>query len=451
MAKDKIIRTKYLIVGNSAGGIGAAEAIRQRDKNGSLTIVTDEPYPAYSRPMIENYLAGDATLDRMLYRPQDFYEKKDITLVAGRKAASLDLAGHKVTLDDGQSIAWEKLLLATGGRPVVPPMPGVDKKGVFTFTTLDDAKKLAQALKPGDRVVVIGGGLIGISVAKPLAKLGTHVIMVELKDRVLSTVLDAEASRMVEERLAANKVELITGQSVQEVLGSPFDQDTVGGVRLQDGRQIQCSVVIVAIGVTPRLDLVRNTGVTINRGIVVDRHMTTSHPDVYACGDVAEAYDFVLETNRLTPIWPNAYIGGKIAGYNMAGYHVEYQGGTAMNSFNYDQLSVVSAGIADPEDKAHYPVLTRKNGKPGHYRKVVLHQGRVVGLICAGDIEGSGVLLDLMRERTNVQKYRETLLEEGMGLALLPEKVRRDKLKSVNKPSAPAGAEAETDDSAMDG
>ncbi len=450
MTKDKIIHSQYLIIGNSAGGIGAAEAIRQHDKSGSLTIVSDEPYPAYSRPLIENYLAGERTLDTMLYRPRDFYQKKSITLLAGHKALSLDLPGHQVKLDNGQSIAWQKLLLATGGRPIVPPLPGVDKKGVFTFTTLDDAKKLSQALKREDRVVVIGGGLIGISVAKPLVKLGAHVIMVELKDRVLSAVLDRETSHMVEARLVASGVELITGQSVQEILGSDTDQNTVSGVRLQDSRHIPCSLVVVAIGVTPRLELVRNTGIVINRGVVVDRHMATSQPDVYACGDVAEAYDFVYETNRLTPIWPNAYIGGKIAGYNMAGHHLEYQGGTNMNSFNYQGISVVSAGIVDPEGMTGYQVLSKHNGKDGHYRKIVVHKGYIVGLICAGEIEGAGVLLDLMRNRTNVQRFKAALLEDGIGLALLPEKIRQEKMKPSGRLIRSA-VETETDDIAVDG
>jgi len=186
-----------------------------------------------------------------------------------------------------------------------------------------------------------------------------------------------------------------------------------------------CEMVIVAIGVQPRTELVAGTGIEINRGVVVDRCMNTSEPDIYACGDVAEAYDFVYGENRLTPIWPNAYLGGRIAGFNMAGIPTEYQGGTAMNSMKYFGANVISAGMVTPPDGG-YEVLTQKHNHI--YRKVVLKDGLIVGMVFAGDIEKSGIIYNLMKDRVNVEAFKQVLIADNFGLASLPEEIWRPRL-----------------------
>jgi NAD(P)H-nitrite reductase large subunit len=295
--------TRYLIVGNSAGGIGAVEAIREVDADGLITIVSDEPYPAYSRPEISEYLAGLTTVERMLFRPADFYEERRKPISALPPPAG---GPQNNELDDGRVLAWERLLLATGGHPTVPPIPGADRQNVFTFTTLADADRIRAALKPGCRAVVIGAGLIGLSLTHALVRLSVPVVMVELLDRPLANALDREAAGVVEDALRKAGVELAFGQTVAEVLGRPEDDRLVGGVRLQDGRQLPCDILAIAIGVTPRTELASGAGLRVNRGIVVDRRMAASHPDVYACGDAAEAFDFVHGVERVTPIWPDA-------------------------------------------------------------------------------------------------------------------------------------------------
>ena len=265
-----------------------------------------------------------------------------------RKVEQLDIGERTVRLESGRKIGWEKLLLATGGQPIVPQIEGTSRKGVFIFITLDDAKAIDQYLSHRvQRAVVIGGGLIGVSVTEALVKRGIKVTIVEMKERILNTILDEEASALAEERLKQAGVEIITGHTVAAV-SSYYLSGEVTGVTLDDGIPIPCELVIVAIGVQPRTELVAGTGIKVNRGIVVDRHMATSSANVYACGDVAEAYDFIYGENRLTPIWPNAYLGGRVAGFNMAGVPTEYPGGTAMNSLKYFGLAIVSAGMVRP-------------------------------------------------------------------------------------------------------
>ncbi len=420
MAKN----TKYLIIGNSAGGIGTAEAIREVDKAGAVSIISDEPYPAYSRPLISGYLAERCSLEGMLFRPGDFYEKNNIHTVLGTKVQRLDVDEHAIELEDGRRITWEKLLLATGGLPIIPQIEGIERKGVFTFTTLDDARAIDQFLNGTGRAVVIGGGLIGVSVTEALVKRRVQVTVVEMKERILNTILDEEASAWEEEALSQAGVSLITGHTVAEI--SSDSANGVSSVTLDDGNWIPGNLVIVAIGVMPRTELVSDTGIKINRGIVVNRYMATSSPDVYACGDAAEAYDFVYGECRLTPIWPNAYLGGRTAGFNMAGVPTEYSGGTAMNSLKYFGLDIVSAGMVTPPDDS-YEVLSKRYDDI--YRKVILKDGLVVGMVFVGSIEKSGIVFSLMKDRVNADGFKQALIADDFGLVSLPEEIWRPRLE----------------------
>jgi NAD(P)H-nitrite reductase large subunit len=425
MAKS-VVKAKYLIIGNSAGGIAAAEAIREMDKAGEITIISDEPYPAYSRPLISEYLAKRCPLERMLFRPADFYEKNNIRTFLGKKAQHLDIDKHIVELESGEKIRWEKLLLATGGLPIVPEIEGIGLKGVFTFTKLDDAKAIDEFLSHYGikvRAIVIGGGLIGVGVTEALVKRGIEATIVEMKERILNTILDEEGSTLEEKTLTEAGVEIITGHTVGKI-GSYLPGEATG-VNLDDTRPIPCELVIVAIGVRPRLDLAIGTGIKVNRGIVVDRRMATSNPEVFACGDVAEAHDFIYGENRLTPIWPNAYMGGRVAGFNMAGVPTEYSGGTAMNSLKYFGLAVASAGMVNPPDDSYEVISNRYDHM---YKKVVLKDGLVVGMVFAGDIEKSGVVFSLMKDRVEVERFKQALVAEDFSLASLPEEMWRARL-----------------------
>lgn len=421
------VNLKYLIIGNSAGAVGAAETIRSVDRTAAITIVSDELYPAYSRPLISKYLADKRPLEKMLFRSADFCEQNNVQTLLGSKVLKLNIAERNVEINGGTKLGWDKLLLATGGSPIVPKMEGVDLIGVFKFLTLDDAKAIDGYLislsRKSPRAVVIGGGLIGMSVTEALVKRGARVTIIEMKNWILNTMLDAGTAGMVAEKLQAAGVHIVTGRTSAKISGSPAG--AAEGVTLDDGQTLPADLVIVAIGVRPRLDLAAGTEIRINRGIVVDRHMMTSVPDIYACGDVAEAFDAVYGENRVIPIWPNAYIGGRVAGFNMAGTSAEYPGGTAMNSLNYFGVDVVSAGMVVPPDN-NYEVLTSQNNH--NHRRVVLKNGRVVGLAFAGNVEKSGIVHSLMNQQVDVTAFKNELVAPDFGLASLPRGVWEQQL-----------------------
>ena len=303
-------------------------------------------------------------------------------------------------------------------------MKGSDKRGVFTFTNLDDAKAVDRFLDKARKAVVIGGGLIGISLAEALMKRGVDVIVVEMKERILNTILDQQASLMAEEVLKQAGVEIITSHTVVKISG----RGTVKEVILDNGDTILCDLVVVAIGVSPRLELALDAKLEINRGIVVDHHMATNHPDVYACGDVAEAYDFVYGENRLTPIWPNAYIGGRVAGYNMVGIPTKYPGGTAMNSLNYFGIDITSAGMPTAPNDDSYETISKQEGNI--YQKVILKDDLVMGMMFVGNIEKSGIIFGLMRDRVNVESFKQSLLADDFGLAFFPRALWQERLEA---------------------
>jgi NAD(P)H-nitrite reductase large subunit len=417
--------SKYVIVGASAAGIGAVEAIREVDPVGTITVISEELCPQYSRPMISDFVSGKASLEKMKCREDQFWKKNEVQALTGRTAVRLNLADKYVELDGGDRVDFEKLLLATGGKPFVPKIEGVDKEGVFTFTTFSDAESLATKIQSAKRAVVIGAGLIGVSVAEALAKRGLEVTMVEFKDKILSLILDPTASEVVENVVRKAGVTIVTSQTVQRVLGKFEDDSVVGGAVLTNGDHVPCDLVVIAIGVIPRMELVAGTDVKTNRGIIVDRFMRTNVPDVFASGDVAEAYDFIFDENRLLALWPLAQLEGRVAGYNMAGKKTDYSGGTSMSALKYFGVPIVSVGIANPEEDCTYEILVRHDREKGLYKKLVLKDNVVVGMIFVDDIERAGIIFHLMKNCVNVKKFKQELVSENFSLAMLPLGLRK--------------------------
>lgn len=416
--------TKYVIIGGSAGGIGAVEAIRQVDPVGEVTVISNEQVSQYSRPMISEYVSREATLDTMKYRSDEFWKNNKVKILTGKTATKIDFANKYVELDGEEKISYDKLLIATGGKPFVPRMEGGEKEGVFTFTELSNAEAIEAKVGTSNSAVVIGGGLIGISASEALVKRGIKVTLVELKDNILNLILDKTASLIAEKVLKEAGVTVITGKSVQRILGRKDNEKSVGGVILTDGKEISCDFVVVAIGVIPRTELVKDTLVEVNRGIIVDRFMKTNLLDVYACGDVAEAHDFLIDGNRLLPLWPLAHLGGKVAGYNMAGKQVEYEGGTVMSSLKYFELPIIAVGIVNPENISDYEVLSEFIPEKTVYKKILLKNNKIAGFIFLGNLEKVGIHFRLLKNRVNVTEIKEVLLSEDFGIVSLPEQLR---------------------------
>ena len=355
----------------------------------------------------------------MYYRPLDFYEKMRVDTLLGVKVTEIDFDKKILKSDNGEKIGYGKLLLATGGKPFVPPIDGIDKKKIFTFVKMDDVIGIKDSLQSAEKAVVLGGGVIGLMVAEVLKKKGLEVIVVELADRVLAPVVDKTTSMLVEDVFRENGVKIITGNTIKKVLG----EEQVNGVVLEDGTEVPADLLVVGIGVMPRIELVKDTDVETNRGIVVNSRMETTVKDVYACGDCAEVYDFLFDAKRPLPLWPIAYAGGRIAAFNMCGIDREYTSATAMNAMHFFDLYIINAGL-NVADEEGYEILKKFDKEERVYRKFALKDGKVVGMILVGEVERAGVIVNLMRREVDVTSFKERLLDGNFGYADLPEDIR---------------------------
>ncbi|HEY3373811.1 MAG TPA: FAD-dependent oxidoreductase [Candidatus Aquicultor sp.] len=413
----------YVIIGNSVAAVGAIEAIRKVDKEINITVISDEPYAVYSRPLISEYLAGQVKEDMMGYRAPDFYERNGVTTMLGRKITEIERARKSVKLDNGEEVAYSKLLIATGGSPFIPPMKGLGLGGVMTFIKMDDAKKLDAMVPELKHVIVIGAGLIGLKAAESLHHRGVKVTVVELANRVMATVLDVEAGNIVQKALEQAGITIITEDTVAEIIGDSAGM--ANGVKLKSGKALDCDAVVVAIGVIPNAGFAKESGVEANRGIIVDDHMRTNLTDIYAAGDVAEGPDYLNGGVRVMPIWPNAYIQGKIAGFNMAGVDREFGGGLAMNSIELFGVPVITVGLSNVESD-DLEVLTKV--EENSYRKIVLRGSTVVGAVFAGKVERAGMVTGLIRDQIDVSDMRDRLLADDFGYIDFPIELRKERL-----------------------
>ncbi len=403
---------QYLIIGNSAAGIAAVEAIRRRDTAGLITVVSDEDYPAYCRCLISYYLAGDVKEDKIFYRAASFYKENNVELILNKKVTRVDPKKNRVICEDKSQLSYDALLIATGSHPRIPEIKGIKKKGVFGFRTIKDAKDIEGLLFCTDAICVLGGGLVGLKAAYALKKRKVAVKVIVKSDQILSQMLDFPAAGLVQRRLEENGIEVIAGQDITEVIG----EGEIRAVKLDSGKALECSMVIIGKGVRANMDLVKDTEVKVNRGIIANSDLKTNIPNIFSAGDVSETFDLALGEFSVNTLWTAAVGQGKIAGANMSGENINYAGSIAANATEFFGLPVVSLGVHKiKEGSSGYEQLVVKDEKSGFYKKVILKDNFVSGAILVGDIKNSGVLLRLIKERIDVSSFKEKLLQDNFG------------------------------------
>jgi len=414
----------YLIVGNSVAAMACIEGIREHDKATPITLIAKEPYHTYSRPLITYLLSGLVDEERMIYRPLDYYDKAKVSAVLGTEVVRVHSRSRCVETLIGDRVHFDRLLIATGGRPIVPTdVGGADLQGVFTFTTLDDARSIKQHIAANEvkSALVVGGGLIGLKSVEALMALGLRITVVELADRMLSSTFDRTASSLLQKKLHAAGVEVLCDNTVSRVKG---DDGRVAGAILRDGREVDCGLVVFAIGVLPDTAIVEGTDIEVDRGILVDNHMQTSVEGIYAAGDVAQAEELLCGEQRCIAIFPNAYRQGLVAGANMAGVQAEWDGGLAMNAVTVCEMPTISVGLTSGLDEG-YEVLETLDEDSYEYRKIVMRGDYIVGAIFVGQVDRSGIITGLIRGRVNISSFKDRLLADDFGLISLPTEYRK--------------------------
>ena len=402
----------YLIIGNSAAGIGALEAIRKIDKQSSLTLISDEDYPTYSRCLLSYFLADTIGEAGLLFRARDFHRSMSAELITGKRVESIVPAEQQVICDDGAKLDYDRLLIATGSSPKIPSIIPQEIDGVFVLRTIADALKIRRYIRPAGNVVVLGGGLVGLKTAFALNKRGMKVTVVLRSPHVLSQMIDFDAAQIVMDRLRENGLEVLTGTDVCEV---ESNEGRLTSVKIEGDTQIQqlpCDILIAAKGVTPNTGLIEDTGIERNWGIVTDARMQTSAENIYAAGDVAETFDIATGQRSVNALWTCAVQQGKIAGYNMASREREYDGSIGMNSINFPGVDLISFGVVQPKADAGYEVLTDSGSLSGVYKKLILKDNIIKGLILVNRIDNAGILLSLLARKVDVGDFKDELLSD---------------------------------------
>lgn len=412
---------EYVIIGNGIAGVSAAETIRRLDQQGNITLVADEKYPPYCRPMISNLLAGSIAAGRLVIRPPSFYSDLHINPILGNRIESIDPSGRKVEIAPaGGTISFDRLLIASGADPRSITIPGSQLSGVFCLRTQTQVQSILATAACAERAVVVGGGLVGLKAAQALQARGLQVTMLIRSGHPLTMQVDKLAGGMILERLRYNGLRVLVGAEITEFKGQ---HGTLKSITLADGTEIPATLAVIAKGVTPSTSFIPHEQLSLgqSQGIMVDKYMETMVAGIYAAGDVVETMDIARQVRRVNAIWPEAVQQGIIAGMNMAGRQVAYQGSLSRNVMRFYGLDVMTAGLVVPPttDDDRYEVISSLNARKSKYHKLVFRHDRLVGMLLINDLEQGGVLLSLIRRGVAITGEKRRLLEPGFQVGKL--------------------------------
>jgi NADPH-dependent 2,4-dienoyl-CoA reductase/sulfur reductase-like enzyme len=413
---------RFVIVGNGPAGLTAAEAIRRHDAAADIQIVVNEKVGFYSRPGLAYLLTGAIPEHGLFSRPDSDYARGRIRRTVGM-VRLIDRAGHRIELDDGEVIAYDRLLLAVGARAVRPALPGIELEGVVTLDNLTDAKRILRLARRAKRACVVGGGITAIELAEGLAahRVETHYLM--RGDRYWSSVLDAHESGLVEERLVGDGIRIHRGVELARLIGH---KGRVSGVETRDGAVLGCDLLAVAIGTQARLELALEAGLETGRGIWTDATFRTSDPDIFAAGDAAEVLDSETGKRGIDSLWSVAIEQGRAAGGHLAGVGEPYRRPAPFNVTKIGGVTTTLIGAVGTGGREG-DLVTLARGDSDAWReqfdafaivsdaganhlRLLLGEDRIVGAIVMGDQTLSRPLQHLIRERIDIRAVRGRII-----------------------------------------
>lgn len=398
---------QYLIIGAGPAGVVAAETLRAQDPKSSVVMVGGEPEPAYSRMAIPYYLAKHIKESGTYLRRPDHFEKQGIELRQGM-VKQIDPATRRVLLEDGASLDYDKLLLASGSRPVKPPVSGLDDEAIHHCWTLADARKIVKYADPGARVVLMGAGFIGCIIMEALVEREVQLSVVEMGDRMVPRMMDQTAGNLIKRWCQEKGVGVHTSTRVLAVESDPSGQHRYL-LRCEPETEIQADLIVVATGVVPNVDYLEGSGLEIDRGVVVNARQQTSHPDIYAAGDVCEGADWNSGAPQVHAIQPVAVETARIAALNMAGHQVEHAGSLGMNVL--DTLGLISTSYGQWIGVEGGEQATLLDDAGYRYIQLQFDGDRLVGSITLGYTEHVGVLRGLIQSRARLGDWKARLME----------------------------------------
>lgn len=397
---------RYLIIGDGVAGARAAVKIREADPKGEIHLFTEEAYSFYYRVRFPEFVAEEVGIQDITIHTKEYYQSKNISLHLEEPIVEVRLEKKEVVSKKGNNYSYDLLLMATGGIAFVPPIKGVEKKGVFTLRVMKDAVEMKEFSKGVNQAILIGGGLVGLETGGALLRRGIKVTVIEHNPRILPRQMDEEGGQILQKKMEDMGFSFFLNGQSDEILG----KEKAEGLRLKDGRMIEGQMVIISAGVRPNLTLAKAMGLEIKNGILVNDRLETKREGIFAAGDVAE------HQGRCYGIWPAAQRQGETAGMNMAGGNALYEGTVVSNTLKVVGIQLTSAGDIDPEGKLE--CVVRSDREKCTYCKVTFKEDRIVGCILLGDIKGGSEIQNAIGEKINVKELKG-YLEEGFNFKKL--------------------------------
>jgi len=399
---------KVIIIGNGVAGATAAEVIRKKNKDISISVYSDEPYPFYSRIKLPHFLGDEIKQENTYIYNTDWYKEKRIELYSGTKIKKIEPDKKSIVTERDEKVSYDKLLLATGSTNFIPPIKGREKNGFFTLRTIGDVLSIKEYSLNNKKAVLIGGGLLGLEAARGLRVRGLDVTVVEFFPRLLPRQLDEKGAKVLQRLIEKMGINIVLNAQSDEVLG----EDKVAGLKLKDGRNVDCNLIIISAGITPRIEIAKEAGISVNKGIIVNERFETNVKGIYAAGDCAEFQ------GRIYGLWTASTEQGTVAGNNIAGVDTVYSGTTPSTTLKIVGIDLTSIGVVNPEGEG-FKELIREDGSNGVYKKLVIKDGKIVGAILLGDTKEVRTVAKLIKNSTDVSKFEDKLVDSKFDLKLI--------------------------------
>jgi nitrite reductase (NADH) large subunit len=407
---------KIIIIGNGVAGATAAEVVRKNNKDVSISVYSDEPYPFYSRIKLPHFLGDEIKQEDTYIYKADWYKENKIEFHPNTKIKKIDTDKKNIIIESGEKVEFDKLLLATGSANFIPPIKGKEKEGFFTLRTIRDVLSIKEYSLKNRNALLIGGGLLGLEAARGLKVRGLDVTVVEFFSRLLPRQLDEKGGKVLQRLIERMGIEIVLNAQSDEVLGG----NNVAGLKLKGGRTIESNLIIISAGITPRIELAKDAGIATNKGIIVNEKMETNIKGIYAAGDCAEFQ------GRIYGLWTASTEQGTVAGNSISGVYTVYSGTTPSTTLKIVGIDLTSIGVVNPEIPSTPPLekggmggfkeLIREDGSDNIYKKLVIKDGKIVGAIILGDTKEVRTISKLIKNGVDVSKYEDKLMDKKFDL-----------------------------------
>ncbi len=396
---QKVKDSEVLIIGNGIAGLSAAEAARNYNGSISITMLSDESCLTYYRTRLCDLFISGFESQRLYVHPLEWYKDRRLDILLDRKVTGIVMSDRYIVVDGSDRIYFDKLIITGGSRCFIPDIKGINRKGVFTLRNIEDAKNISKSIENIEDVVVIGGGLLGLEAAYMLNRRNKRVSIVESFPRLLPNQLDEKGSEIFESKVRSLGINVLTGTSVKSIIGDDFANEAVLG----DGKSLKTDLILFSVGIRPNIEIVKDTGINISRGIITDNFMKTNIENVYAAGDIAE------QESKIAGLWTVALSQGKIAGANAAGENIEYVPDTNPYLMNSMDTKVYSIGDIGKSKEAHYEAIEYVDDEKYIYNKTFFKDNAACGGIMIGDISNMSKISRAVKEKMDKNKLRHIL------------------------------------------